>query len=55
MTDPFLIDLPFLLLEKTTGQMVGATGLHRTEWSTLKTEIGYWGRISKARLGFRSD
>ena len=45
-------DLPFLVLERTTGQVVGATGLHRTVWSTLKTEIGYWGRVSRARNGF---
>ena len=45
-------DLPFLVLEKATGQIVGATGLHRTVWSTLKTEIGYWGRASRARNGF---
>lgn len=45
-------DLPFLVLERASGQIVGATGLHRTVWSTLKTEIGYWGRTSKARQGF---
>jgi RimJ/RimL family protein N-acetyltransferase len=45
-------DLPFLVLEKATGEIVGATGLHRTVWSTLKTEIGYWGRVSRARNGF---
>ncbi len=45
-------DLPFLVLERTTGEIVGATGLHRTVWSTPKTEIGYWGRVSRARNGF---
>jgi RimJ/RimL family protein N-acetyltransferase len=45
-------DLPFLVLEKATGEIIGATGLHRTVWSTLKTEIGYWGRVSRARNGF---
>jgi RimJ/RimL family protein N-acetyltransferase len=45
-------DLPFLVLERATGEIVGATGLHRTVWSTLKTEIGYWGRVSRARNGF---
>ena len=48
-------DLPFLLLEKTSGQVVGATGLHRTEWGTLKTEIGYWSRSSKAGNGFITE
>lgn len=45
-------DLPFLVLERTSGEVVGATGLHRTVWSTPKTEIGYWGRVSRARNGF---
>ena len=45
-------DLPFLVLEKATGEIIGATGLHRTVWSTPKTEIGYWGRVSRARNGF---
>jgi RimJ/RimL family protein N-acetyltransferase len=44
-------DLPFLLIEKATGEVVGATGLHRTVWTTPKTEIGYWGRASRARQG----
>lgn len=48
-------DLPFLVLEKATGEIVGATGLHRTVWSTPKTEIGYWGRVSRARNGFIAE
>ena len=48
-------DLPFLLFEKATGQLVGASGLHRIEWSTPKAEIGYWGRVSRARNGFISE
>jgi len=48
-------DLPFLLFEKTTGQIVGAAGLHRTVWATPKTEIGYWGRVSRAGHGFISE
>jgi len=48
-------DLPFLVFEKATAQLVGATGLHRTVWSTPKTEIGYWGRVSQARRGFLSE
>lgn len=48
-------DLPFLVLEKSTAQIVGATGLHRTVWSTLKTEIGFWGRVSSAHRGFITE
>jgi RimJ/RimL family protein N-acetyltransferase len=48
-------DLPFLLFEKSTGQLVGAAGLHRTVWTTPKTEVGYWGRVSRAGNGFVSE
>jgi len=48
-------DLPFLLFEKATGQLVGASGLHRIVWATPKAEIGYWGRVSRARNGFISE
>ncbi|HKC17900.1 MAG TPA: GNAT family N-acetyltransferase [Steroidobacteraceae bacterium] len=45
-------DLPFLLFEKSTGQLVGATGLHRIVWETPKAEVGYWVRTSRAGNGF---
>ena len=48
-------DLPFLLFEKSTGQLVGAAGLHRIVWSTPKAEVGYWGRTSRSRNGFISE
>ena len=48
-------DLPFLLFEKATGELVGACGLHRIAWSTPKVEVGYWGRASRAGNGFISE
>ncbi len=48
-------DLPFLLFEKATGQLVGAAGLHRMVWATPKAEVGYWGRTSRLRNGFISE
>jgi len=48
-------DLPFLLLEKHSGELVGVAGLHRTEWSTPKTEVGYWGRASRSGHGFVTE
>ena len=48
-------DLPFLLFEKTTGQLVGTAGLHRMVWATPKAEVGYWGRTSRSRNGFISE
>ena len=48
-------DLPFLLFEKATGQLVGAAGLHRIVWAMPKVEVGYWGRTSRTRNGFISE
>ena len=30
-------DLPFFIFEKASGELVGATGLHRTVWATPRT------------------
>jgi len=48
-------DLPFLLFEKSTGQLVGATGLHRIVWATPKVEFGYWCRTTRSGKGFVSE
>ena len=48
-------DLPFLLFEKSTGQLVGATGLHRIVWATPKVEVGYWCRTTRSGRGFVSE
>lgn len=48
-------DLPFLMFDKSTGQLVGATGLHRVQWDTVKAEIGYWVRLSQAGRGYVSE
>ena len=48
-------DLPFLLLDKATGDVVGATGLHRTVWATPKTEVGYWVRTSRHGHGYVTE
>lgn len=45
-------DLPFLMFEKGSGQLLGGTGLHRTVWETPKTEVGYWCRTSRSGQGF---
>ena len=45
-------DLPFLLFERSTGQLLGATGLHRIVWDTPKAEVGYWVRTSRSGNGF---
>jgi len=48
-------DLPFLILERGTGQLVGAVGLHRMVWATPKAEVGYWCRTSRVGNGFITE
>jgi RimJ/RimL family protein N-acetyltransferase len=48
-------DLPFLMFERESGALVGATGLHRTVWETPRTEIGYWCRTTRAGRGYVSE
>ncbi len=48
-------DLPFLLFEKSSGQLLGATGLHRPVWSTPRVEVGYWCRTSRHGEGFMTE
>lgn len=35
-------DLQLLIFLKSTGELVGSTGLHRFNWEVPSTEIGYW-------------
>jgi RimJ/RimL family protein N-acetyltransferase len=48
-------DLPYLVFDRASGELVGATGLHRAVWTTPKVEVGYWGRTSKLRNGYISE
>ena len=48
-------DLPFLLIEKPTGRLVGSVGLHRTDWKLPKTEVGYWLRTSAVGRGYATE
>ena len=48
-------DLPFLMFEKSSGQLLGGTGLHRTVWETPRTEVGYWCRTSRCGNGFVAE
>ena len=53
----FLIraDLPYLAFNKHTGRLVGSIGLHRTDWTVPKTEVGYWLRTSEVGRGYASE
>lgn len=48
-------DLAFLAFEKTSGNLVGSVGLHRTDWTVPKSEVGYWVRRSAAGKGYATE
>lgn len=48
-------DLPFLLFERSSGQLVGSVGLLRIDWTVPRFEVGYWGRTSRSGSGFVSE
>jgi RimJ/RimL family protein N-acetyltransferase len=48
-------DLPMLLIERGSGSLVGASGLHRFDWSVPKFEIGFWCRRSRQGEGFITE
>jgi len=48
-------DLPYLAFERHTGRLVASVGLHRTDWSLPRTEVGYWVRSSETGKGYASE
>lgn len=48
-------DLPYLAFSQETGRLVGSIGLHRTDWTVPKTEVGYWIRTSEVGRGYASE
>ncbi len=48
-------DLPYLAFERCAGRLVASVGLHRTDWSLPKTEVGYWVRTSEVGKGYASE
>jgi RimJ/RimL family protein N-acetyltransferase len=48
-------DLPMLLIERSSGSLVGASGLHRFDWSVPRFEIGFWCRQSRQGQGFMTE
>jgi RimJ/RimL family protein N-acetyltransferase len=48
-------DLPYLAFNKETGRLIGSMGLHRTDWTVPKTEVGYWVRTSEVGRGYASE
>jgi RimJ/RimL family protein N-acetyltransferase len=48
-------DLPYLLWDKRTQEVVGGAGLHRSDWNTPKSEVGYWCRTSRCGAGIATE
>lgn len=48
-------DLRLLLFLKGSETLVGASGLHRIDWSIPSFEIGYWVRTSYAGQGYITE
>jgi RimJ/RimL family protein N-acetyltransferase len=48
-------DLAYLAFSKETKRLVASVGLHRTDWSIPKTEVGYWVRSSEVGRGYASE
>jgi RimJ/RimL family protein N-acetyltransferase len=48
-------DLSYLMFERSSRRLIGSVGLHRTDWATPKTEVGYWVRASAAGNGYAAE
>jgi len=48
-------DLPYLAFDKGTDRLVASIGLHRTDWTLPKTEVGYWVRTGETGKGYASE
>ncbi|MFO1217502.1 MAG: GNAT family protein [Burkholderiaceae bacterium] len=51
-------DLPLFIVEPGAGgaeRIVGASGLHRIDWSVPRFEIGYWRRSGDVRRGIVAE
>lgn len=48
-------DLAYLVLDRHSGRLLGSVGLHRTDWTLPKTEVGYWLRDSAVGQGYASE
>lgn len=48
-------DLPYLVFDRTSNRLLGSVGLHRTDWTLPRTEVGYWIRTSEAGHGHATE
>ena len=52
---PLGADMPLLMLDRETGEILGGSGLHRIDWNIPAVEIGYWLRHDKAGHGYVTE
>lgn len=48
-------DLRYHIFERSTGEFVGSTGLHRIRWNVPRFEIGYWLASSRTGRGYTTE
>jgi RimJ/RimL family protein N-acetyltransferase len=48
-------ELPMFMRKRDGGDLIGATGLHRVNWTVPRFEIGYWCRTSLVGHGYVSE
>lgn len=48
-------DLTWLLIERTSERVIGASGLHRIDWDVRSFEVGYWCRTRCTGRGLVSE
>ena len=48
-------ELPMFMRKRGTHELIGATGLHRVNWTVPRFEIGYWCRTSMVGHGYVSE
>lgn len=48
-------DLSYLAFDRNTGRLVASVGLHRTDWTVPRTEVGYWVRTGEVGRGYATE
>jgi RimJ/RimL family protein N-acetyltransferase len=48
-------DFRICFLDKTTGRLIGNSGLHRIDWNIPRFEVGYWCRTSEMGKGYVTE
>lgn len=48
-------DYSYLYFDKHGGALIGSVGLHRTDWTVPKTEVGYWIRKNALGCGYATE